>query len=52
MKTHQMYESSSCEPCADEDGAQVHQLDRIAGRKKETQGNNHFKNLDQSVEQN
>lgn len=29
-----MYESSSCEPCAYEDGTQVHQLDGIAGRRR------------------
>lgn len=27
-----MYESSSCEPCAYEDGTQVHQLDGIAAQ--------------------
>lgn len=31
-----MYESSSCEPCAYEDGTQVHQLDGITGKKKKT----------------
>lgn len=29
-----MYEASSCEPCAYEDGTQVHQLDGIAEWKK------------------
>lgn len=30
--THQMNESCSCEPCAYEDGTQVHQLDGITVR--------------------
>lgn len=34
LSTYQMYESSSCEPCAYEDGTQVHQLDGIAGETK------------------
>lgn len=34
LSTYQMYEPSSCEPCAYEDGTQVHQLDGIAGWKK------------------
>lgn len=29
-----MYEASSCEPCAYEDGTQVHQLDGIAESKE------------------
>lgn len=31
LSTYQMYETSSCEPCAYEDRTQVHQLDGIAG---------------------
>lgn len=34
-----MYESSSCEPCAYEDGTQVHQLDGIAAQSEKKKKN-------------